>query len=140
MRSLLPLGFIGVYSLALGIATFLEKPGLRLMNAYQMNALTAVGITIVAVAAMVILKPSMPSFAAAGAGLGIGALIGVGAVFYFLGLVRLPVSVAATVANTYVVVTLVLSIFLLHDSLNWPKGIGLALTIAGVMLLSYHSG
>lgn len=140
MRSYLPLAFVGIYALLLGIGTFLEKPALKLMNAYQMNALTAVGIAIVSVAALLIVKPGLPSLTGTGVGLGLGALIGVGALFYFLGLVKLPVSVAATVANTYVLITVVLSMLFLNDTMTLPKGIGIGLTIAGVMLLSYHSG
>jgi uncharacterized membrane protein len=67
----------------------------------------------------------------------VGIMIGLGSIFYFLGLERLPVSIAAAASNGYVVVTVLLSALLLHEALAWPKRAGIALTVVGVTLLAY---
>lgn len=139
MKSLLPIGLVGVYVILLGVATFLEKPAMKSLNALQINAFTAIGVAVIGVVAFLAHDPKMPAAGPTAAGLGIGALIGVGAIFYFYGLAKLSVSVAATIANAYVLVTVALSIIVLHDHMTLPKALGIILTIAGVTLLAYHA-
>ena len=137
MQHLRALGFVGVYVLLLGVGTFLEKPAMKRLDAVQINLLTGIGIAVVGVVALLVRGGSMvPGLRPIGAGLGIGALIGVGSVFYFLGLRKLPVSLAATVANCYILVTVALAIFFLHDHITLVKGLGIALTLVGVTLLA----
>ncbi|MDQ2744290.1 MAG: EamA family transporter [Chloroflexota bacterium] len=136
MRSLVPVGLVGVYVVLLGIATFLEKPAMKSLNVLQINALTGVGIAVVAIVAFLVHDPKMPNASPTAVGLGIGALIGIGTIFYFYGLAKLPVSVAATIANAYVLVTIALAIIVLHDQMTLPKVLGIILTIAGVTLLA----
>jgi drug/metabolite transporter (DMT)-like permease len=50
-------------------------------------------------------------------------------VFYFLGLRRLPVSVASAASNASVIVTVVLSAIFLHQPLGHAQGAALALTL-----------
>jgi uncharacterized membrane protein len=67
-------------------------------------------------------------------------MIGVGSIFYFLGLQGLPVSAAAAMSNAYMVVTILLSTLVLHEVLAWPKRIGIVFTLLGVTLLAYSAG
>lgn len=138
MKSLIPLGLVGVYVVLLGVATFLEKPAMKSLTALQINALTGIGIAVAGLVATLFHDPGLPSLRPAMVGLGIGLMIGIGSIFYFFGLSKLPVSVAATAANAYVVITVLLSIIVLHDTMTIPKVLGILLTLAGVTLLAYH--
>lgn len=48
-------------------------------------------------------------------------MIGLGSIFYFVGLARLPVSVAVGASNAYIAVTVLLSILIVHDLLPLPS-------------------
>lgn len=131
------LGFVGVYVVLLGVATFLEKPAMKREDAVQINFLIAIGAAVAAALALLLRDPSLPRARSVALALGIGVLIGGGSVFFFLGLRRLPVAVAATVANAYILVTVLLSVLFLHDHLTLVKWLGIALTVAGVTLLAW---
>lgn len=139
MTRLLPVAFVCVYVIMLGIGTFLEKPAMKSLDAFQINVLTAFGIVLVGIIALLIRHPGLPGPGPSLLGVGIGAIIGIGTICYFLGLDRLQVSVAATIANAYVLVTILLAILFLHDKMTIPKVIGVILTLAGATLLAYHS-
>jgi len=64
--------------------------------------------------------------------IGVGAMIGLGSIFYFLGLMRVPVSMAVGLANGSVVVTVLVG----HATLPWSKRLAIALTMAGVALFT----
>ncbi|MGH2449522.1 MAG: EamA family transporter [Chloroflexota bacterium] len=134
--TLLPLAFVGAYAFLLGIASFLEKPALKSLNALQLNLATGIGVLLVGIIAISLRDPKFPGLEPSLAGVGIGILIGAGSVFYFVGLQKLPVSVAVTVANAYILVTVALSLFFLHDRLTVIKGLGILATVVGVSLLS----
>jgi drug/metabolite transporter (DMT)-like permease len=68
--------------------------------------------------------------------IGVGAMIGLGAIFYFLGLTRLPVSVAVGASNAYILVTVLLSVVVAHDVLSWSKRLAVGLTVVGVTLFA----
>jgi len=131
------LGFVGIYVVLLGIATFLEKPALKHLDAVQLNVLVAVGAVVPSVIAVLVHGPVFAKARPSLSGLGIGAVIGAASVFYFLGLRKLPVSVAAPVANTYILVTVLLAVLFLHDRITLVKGLGIALTLVGVTLLAW---
>ena len=69
-------------------------------------------------------------------GLGVGAMVGVASVSYFLGLRSLPVSVAAAASNAYIVITVLLSTVLLHQPMTKARGGAIILTLGGVTLLA----
>jgi drug/metabolite transporter (DMT)-like permease len=77
---------------------------------------------------------------AAASGIGLGTLFGAAGIFYFLGLRDLPVAVAAPAANSYVVLTVVLSSLFLGQSLDWRRMAGIAVTLVGVAILAGSSG
>jgi drug/metabolite transporter (DMT)-like permease len=127
---------LGPYILLVGIGVFLEKPALRGVTALQLNALTALGMAIVAVAAVLVRDRRLPTGPAAlGAG-GVGLLFGLSALGYYLGLEYLPVSIAATLSNTSVLVTVVLAVTLRHQAVVRWQIAGAMTTLAGVSVLT----
>jgi drug/metabolite transporter (DMT)-like permease len=119
-----------------GVGVFLEKPALRSLTALQLNALTALGMAIVALAAVVARDRRLPTGSAALGASGVGLLFGLGAVGYFLGLDRLPVSVAATLSNTSVLVTAALAVAFRHQGVTLRQVVGAVTTLTGVSLLT----
>jgi drug/metabolite transporter (DMT)-like permease len=67
---------------------------------------------------------------------GVGLMIGLGGIAYFLGLAHLPVSVAATLGNAYVLVTTALAVVLRGQTLGRWQIAGAVATVAGVYLLT----
>jgi drug/metabolite transporter (DMT)-like permease len=127
---------LGPYILLVGVGVFLEKPALRGVTALQLNTLTALGMAIVALAAVGARDRRFPTGPAAlGAG-GVGLLFGLSALGYYLGLEYLPVSVAATLSNTSVLVTVVLAIAFRHQAVTRRQIAGAVSTLAGVSLLT----
>jgi drug/metabolite transporter (DMT)-like permease len=126
------------YILLVGVGAFLEKPALRGLTAFQLNALTALGMAIVAVVALSGRGRSrgFPTGPAALGAMGVGLLLSLGAVGYYLALERLPVSVAATLSNTNVLVTAALAVIFRHQAVTAWQVVGAAATLAGVSLLT----
>jgi drug/metabolite transporter (DMT)-like permease len=124
------------YIVLVGVGAFLEKPALRSLTALQLNTLTALGMAIVAVAAVAVRDRHFPTGPPALKASGVGLLLGLGAIGYYLALDRLPVSVAATLSNTNVLVTVALTVAVGQQALTLRQGIGAALTLAGVSLLT----
>lgn len=131
----LSLVLIGAYVVVVGVATFLEKPALQHLDALQLNALSTVGTASVGIAAVLAFDHSLPRQAWTLPGTGAGAMMGLGSIFYYLGLQHLPVSVAAPLSNTYVLIPLLLSILFLHASITPFKITGILATLLGVTLL-----
>jgi drug/metabolite transporter (DMT)-like permease len=135
-----PLAILATYVALVGISTFLEKPALQGLDATQLNALQGMGMGIVASIGLAVRGGSVQPTKHALGGALVGAMIGVGSIFYFLGLQGLPVSVAAATSNAYMVVTILLSTLVLHEVLAWPRRIGIVVTLLGVTLLAYSAG
>lgn len=136
LPSLAALSPLGPYILLVGIGAFLEKPALRSVTALQLNTLTSLGMAIVAVAAVIIRDHRLPTGSVAlGAG-GVGMLFGLSALGYYLGLANLPVSVAATLSNTSVLVTMALAVTIRRQAITPWQVAGAAVTLAGVSLLA----
>jgi len=134
--SLAAVWLLGPYIVLVGVGAFLEKPALRSLTALQLNALTALGMAVVALAAVFTRDRRFPTGSAAlGAG-GVGVLLGLGAVGYYLGLAHLPVSVAATLSNTSVLVTAALAVVFRHQAITPRQIAGAAATLVGVSLLT----
>lgn len=139
MQTLVAVALIGVYIVLIGVSTFLEKPVLNGLDPLQLNVLVGLGIFVVGGIALLAVDRRVPPLGPIGAGLGVGVMIGVGSIAYFVALTRLPVSIAATLGDTYIVVTIVLSILFLHDTITVPKVAGIVFCLAGVLLLSGHA-
>jgi drug/metabolite transporter (DMT)-like permease len=135
-RSLTAVWPLGPYIVLVGVGVFLEKPALRSLTALQLNALTALGMAVVALAAVVARDRRLPTGSAARGASGVGLLLGLGAVGYYLGLERLPVSVAATLSNTSVLVTAALAVVFRHQVITLRQVVGAATTLIGVSLLT----
>jgi drug/metabolite transporter (DMT)-like permease len=124
------------YIVIIGVGAFLEKPALRGLDATQRNGLVAIAMTAVAAFALAVKGPRLPMTKRTLAGVGVGAMIGVGSVFYFLGLKGLPVSVAAACANASIVVTVLLASIFARQPLTRARAAAIALTVLGVTHLS----
>jgi probable blue pigment (indigoidine) exporter len=135
-RSLAAAWPLGVYIVLVGIGAFLAKPALGGLSALQLNALTALGMAAVALAAVGVRDRRVPTGPAALATAGVGVLLGLGGVGYYLALERLPVSVAATLGNTSVLVTAALAILVRHQTVTPRQVAGAVTTLAGVCLLT----
>lgn len=127
---------LGVYIVLVGTGAFLAKPALGSLSALQLNALTALGMAAVALAAVGVRDRRVPTGPAARATAGVGVLLGLGGVGYYLALERLPVSVAATLGNTSVLVTAALAILVRHQTVTPRQIAGAATTLIGICLLT----
>ena len=133
-------GAMGLYILLVGTSAFLEKPILGGMHATQLNALVSVGMTAVAGVTLAVMGPPLQRSKRSLAGIGLGALIGLGSVFYFLGLGGLPVSVASALSNASMVVTVMLSTIVLRQPITRMRSGAMALILGGVSFLAFSPG
>jgi transporter family protein len=136
--AVLSLGYVAVYVVLAGVASFIEKPAGRGFGAFQLNALIRAGALAAAAVALVFARGL--AFPAAGyllAGLGIGLITGVGSMLYCFGLDYLPVSLVVTLSNLYIVITIVLGIVVLHEPVTVLKIAGLICIVAGVLILGH---
>lgn len=134
------LGIIATYVIIVGVGAFLEKPALKGLDATQLNGLMAIAMTAVAGVALAVRGPRLPMTRRTLGGFGVGAMIGIASVFYFLGLAGLPVSVAAASSNAYIIVTVVLSTIFLRQPLTRDRGGAIVLTLLGVTSLALSVG
>jgi transporter family protein len=131
---------MGLFIFLSGVGAFLEKPALRGLDATQLNGLQAIAMTAVAGLALAVEGHRLPMAKRTLGGIGVGAMIGVASIFYFLGLRGLPVSIAAASSNAYMVVTVLLSTIVLRQPLTRSRGGAIALTLVGVTLLALSAG
>ena len=68
----------------------------------------------------------------------IGVLTGVGSIIYCLALIDLPLSLVVTLSNLYIVVTALLGMSVLRESVTVMKIAGLALTLLSCLLMPLH--
>jgi drug/metabolite transporter (DMT)-like permease len=132
--------FMATHVVIIGVGAFLEKPVLDRLDATQLNGLLAIAMTAVAAIALAVKGPRLPMTSRSLAGIAVGAMIGGASVFYFLGLQRLPVSVAAASSNAYIVVTVGLSSIFLGQPLTRARAGAVALTLIGVTQLALSVG
>jgi drug/metabolite transporter (DMT)-like permease len=132
--------YLAGYIATIGVATFLLKYVSDDLSPYQINFLMALGMVVIGVPAVLIAHRTLAlPRASLPLGTTVGALMAAGSILYVLAISKLPVGLASAIATSYIVVVVVLSRLVLDESLSLPKIIGLALTIAGVALLSYVS-
>jgi drug/metabolite transporter (DMT)-like permease len=131
--------FLLGYIVMVGVASFLEKFSMKQLNPYQVNFLMAIGMAITAVPALWIKQGSLiVPIKALPLGAPIGLLMALGSICFVLALAKLPVGIAAAISTSYVLLVVFLSWLFLNESLTWIKTAGIALTITGVALLSWH--
>jgi drug/metabolite transporter (DMT)-like permease len=132
--------FILGYILLVGIGTFLMKVGLKSLSPYQLNFLMGIGMFVTGVPALLI---AHKTFKMPAKDLPMGILIGImmaaGSIFYVLALNKLSAGVASVLAATYVALVVVLAAIFLKEKFDAVKIIGLILTFAGALLLTYKS-
>ena len=130
------LGYVGVYVVLAGVASFIEMPAGRGFGAF--HALIRAGALAAAAVALAFAHGlAFPAARYLFAGLGIGLLSGVGSMLYCFGLDYLPVSLVVTLSNLYIVITIVLGIIVLHEPVTVVKIAGLICIMAGVLVLAH---
>ncbi|MCC6313809.1 MAG: EamA family transporter [Thermomicrobiales bacterium] len=127
---------LGIFIVLTGVGAFLEKPMLGDLTPLQLNAAVATGMAAVGVAAVGARDRRVPTGKAALATAGLGVLLGLGAITYYLGLQHLPVSVAATLSNTYVLVAAALTVLFGHQRITLRQVAGAVSALAGATLLT----
>jgi drug/metabolite transporter (DMT)-like permease len=136
--AVLSLGYVAVYVLLVGVASFIEKPAGRGFGAFQLNALIRTGSLAAAAVALIFAHgPAFPATSYLLAGLGIGLITGAGSMLYCFGLDYLPVSLVVTLSNLYIVITIVLGIVVLHEPVTVLKVAGLISIVIGVLVLGH---
>lgn len=134
----MPFGFIAAYAVIVAVASVIEVPIGRGFKSVQLNLLIRLGSLAAALAALVVVHgATVPTGSSALLGLGIGVLTGVGSIIYCVSLIDLPLSLVVTLSNLYIVVTVLLGISLLHESVTAVKIAGLTLTLGGVFLVAH---
>ncbi len=134
------LGFIYLagYIIFVGVASFLMKFVMKNLNVYQINLLMAIGMLIITLPAMYLAQKNF-KFPSEGLALGAfaGLLMAAGSLLFVFSLTKLPVGLASAISTSYVVLVVILSWFFLKEPLNLLKIVGIALTVAGVAILSF---
>ncbi len=132
--------FLVGYILIVGLGTFLMKFVDKDLTYYQINFLIAIGMLAITVP---LLWFSQKNFHIPIKPLPLGILIGLcmalGSILFVASLSKLAVGPASAIATGYVLFALVLSVIFLKESLDWIKLAGIALTLAGVVILSLKS-
>lgn len=111
---------------------------MQYLDALQLNALDAIGMATISIVAVLVFDHQLPRQLWTLLAMGLGVMMALGSIFYYLGLNMLPVSVVAPIANTYIVIPLALSILFLHQSLTRFKIAGVVATLLGVTPLVVH--
>jgi drug/metabolite transporter (DMT)-like permease len=129
---------IAAYAVSSGTSSFLEAPLAGRRSALRLDAAVRLGALFLALLAL-LLGPgaTYPGLRPMLSGLGIGILAGIGSVCYILALERWPVGPAASVADAYVVVTVVLGVVVLDEPLTWRIAVGLSLAVGGMLVLAF---
>ncbi len=134
----LAFGYVAVYVVLVGVASFIESPVARGFGAFQRNALIRIGSLVAAAVALVAAHGfAVPAARSVLAGLGIGLITGVGSLFYCFALDRMPVSLVVTFSNLYIVITTLLGIVVLGECVTPLKVTGLTCIVAGVVVLGH---
>lgn len=134
----LSLGYVAVFVVLVGIASFIESPVGRGFGAFQLNLLIRTGSLVAAVVALIATHGlTLPPTRSVLAGLGIGLITGVGSIFYCFALEYLTVAMVVTYSNLYIVITTLLGIIVLGEPTTALKVTGLTCTVAGIALLGH---
>jgi drug/metabolite transporter (DMT)-like permease len=129
--------YLGGYILLVGVASFLQKFTMNKLTPYQINFLMAIGMGVTAVPALLFVQKSFAvPRESLPLGIAIGLMMALGSISYVLSLSKLPVGTAASISSGYLIVVVVLSWLFLHEPFGPLKLAGVALTLAGVAILS----
>lgn len=128
--------YLSAYAVIAGFASFIEIPVGRGYTAFQLNGLIRIGGLAAALLALFAAHGlAIPMTSASLAGVGIGVIAGLGSICYCFAVSDMPISTVATLSNLYLVVTTVLGIAVLGESVTALKITGMAATVAGALLL-----
>ena len=129
--------FLAIYIFAVGTGSFLQKFVMDKITPYQLEVITAIGMFVVSVPALLIAQKNLNiPISSAPLALLVGLFFSVGSFVYVLAVSRLPVGIAAPVSTGYVVLAVVLSTFFLKEPITLLKALVILLTVMGVAILS----
>jgi drug/metabolite transporter (DMT)-like permease len=128
------------YILLVGLGTFLMKVGLKSLSPYQMHFLISIGMFVIGLPALWLAHRTfrLPTKDVP-IGLVIGICFAAGSLLFTLAVSKMSASVASVLAACYVAVVVILSLVFLKEKFDAIKSLGLALTFAGALLLTYRS-
>jgi len=137
MNSLSGAFFLAAYIVAVGVGSFLQKFVMNKVTPFQLDVMTALGLLVISVPALFLAQKNLTlPFLSAPLAWVVGILFALGSFVYVLAVARLPVSIAAPVSAGYIVLAVLLSTLFLKEPMGLMKGVGIALTVVGVALLS----
>ena len=111
--------FLLGYVVMVGVASFLQKFGMKQLNPYQINFLMGIGMVVTAVPALWLKQGSLSvPINSLPLGAPIGLLMALGSISYVLALSKLPVGTAAAISTSYIVVVVLLSRIFLDENLS----------------------
>src|SRR5690348_15548336 len=117
--------FLAIYIFAVGTGSFLQKFVMDKITPYQLEVITAIGMFVVSVPALLIAQKNLNiPISSAPLALLVGLFFSVGSFVYVLAVSRLPVGIAAPVSTGYVVLAVVLSTFFLKEPITLLKALG----------------
>ncbi len=128
---------LATYILVVGLGSFLQKFVMGKVTPFQLEFMTAIGMFMVTVPALLISQKSLniPITSVPAAWL-VGLLFAVGSFVYVLSVSKLPLGLAAPVSTGYVALAVILSVIFLKEPITLPKILGIILTLSGVAILS----
>ena len=108
------------------------------LNVWQINLLMAIGMIVTTLPGMYLVQKNL-KFPSEGLGIGILAafLMAIGSLGFVFAITKLPVGLASALSTSYVVVVVLLSAMFLKEPVTLIKGVGIALTLIGVSILSF---
>src|SRR5881396_855442 len=111
--------FLLGYVVMVGVASFLQKFGMKQLNPYQINFLMGIGMVVTAVPALWLKQGSLSvPINSLPLGAPIGLLMALGSISYVLALSKLPVGTAAAISTSYIVLVVLLSRIFLGENLS----------------------
>jgi drug/metabolite transporter (DMT)-like permease len=125
------------YIITVGVGSFLQKFVMDKVTPYQLEVITAIGMLVVSIPALLIAQKSLTlPVRTAPLALVVGLCFAVGSFAYVLAVARLPLTIAAPVSTAYVLVAVVLSAIFLKEPITVLKVVGIFLTVTGAAILS----
>lgn len=120
-----------------GFWAFLPKIAIRYIDPYSAMVYQALGGILVGLGVLIALKFkvqfNIPGFSY---GLAIGLLGFFGAFMYLVAVSRGPLALVAPLTALYPVLAIILSFVFLHEAVSLKQGIGIALSLVAIFLIS----
>ena len=123
--------------LSFGLWGFFTKLAINYIDSKSALIFQTVGVLLVGIITLSLVN-FKPAIAPKGIGFGLltGLAYGVGCLFYFMAASRGKVSTVVTLTALYPLITIILSYFLLQESISLRQCLGVALALLSIFLMS----